>query len=110
MPTFICEQNFQLCINETVGVAASQAVCNQNEKANCGHTDPSSFEAVVSSSSAASTPTSSGASGATVASTSSTPTSTSSKAAAATMLAIGGEYAGAGLVAAGVAAAFGLLL
>lgn len=109
MPTFICELNFQRCIANTVGVAASQAKCNQDEKENCGHIDPASFvevAATTSSSSVASTSTSSGAS---VASTAASPSTTSSKGAAATMLAVGGEY-GAGIVAAGVAAAFGLML
>jgi hypothetical protein len=111
LPTFICELNFQRCINATVGVAASQAKCNQDEKANCGHIDPNSFVATPSSSSssssAASTLTSSAPSGASAAASA---TPTSSKGAAATMLAVGGEYAGAGIVAAGVAAAFGMML
>jgi len=110
LPTFICEFNFQECINATVGVAASQAKCTQDEKANCGHNNPDDFVAVASSSSsssAAATATSSSASGASVAASA---TSTSSKGAAATMLAVGGEYAGAGIVAAGVAAAFGMML
>jgi len=108
MPTFICELNFQRCISSTVGVAASQAKCNQDEKTNCGHLDPNKFVAVVSSSSssASSSPTSTGASGA--GTPTSAPSSTSTGAAA-TMLAVGGEY-GAGMVAVGVAAAFGLML
>lgn len=109
MPTFICEYNFEKCINATVGVAASQAKCNQDEKENCGHLDPNKYVAPSSSSSSSSAAASSTSAAATVASTSASVTSTSSKGAAATMMAIGAEY-GAGIVAAGVAAAFGVML
>jgi hypothetical protein len=110
LPTFICEQLFQICINETVGVAASQAKCNSDEKNNCGHLNPDTFVAAApssSSSSSASAPTATGSSG--TAATPSAVSTSSSKAAAATMMAVGRDY-GSGIVAAGVAAAFGLML
>ncbi|PSS20078.1 hypothetical protein M430DRAFT_18260 [Amorphotheca resinae ATCC 22711] len=111
MPTFICEQVFQDCIASTVGVAAAQAKCNSDEKNNCGHLDPNNFTAPASSSSSSSAPTSTAASTSAPASSSvaAAVTTSSSKAAAATMMAIGREY-GSGVVAAGVAAAFGMML
>jgi len=108
MPTFVCEEIHDLCIKANENVAAAQAKCNADEKANCGHLDPENFTAPSSSSSSTgSTPTSTGTGG------SSTGTGISSSsshaAAAATMVAIGGQY-GSGFLIAGAAAAFGMLL
>jgi hypothetical protein len=103
MDTFICEQIYANCIAAGVGDQAAQAVCTNNRNANCGTLDANnvSFPSTTSSSSSAS---------ATAASaTSSAASSSTSKAAAATMMALGREY-GSGVVAVGVAAAFGLLL
>jgi hypothetical protein len=105
MPTFICQQIYQDCILAGQNNQAAQRVCTQNRDNNCGTIDPTNFTATSSSSSSSATtatPTSSTASG-TAALTS------TSKAAAATMAAIGRDF-GSGIVAAGVAAAFGLMI
>ncbi|KUJ20290.1 uncharacterized protein LY89DRAFT_730344 [Mollisia scopiformis] len=106
IPTFECEQIFQNCINSNVGDAAAQALCNTNEKANCGHLDPDNFtETAATTSSASMTATSTSSSGA--ATGSSTGTS-SSKAGAATLAAM--RNLGTGAFAVGVGAAFGYML
>ncbi|ESZ93910.1 hypothetical protein SBOR_5703 [Sclerotinia borealis F-4128] len=107
MPTFICQQVHNNCIVAGENDAAAQKVCNENEKTNCGHLDPDNFTAAAatsaSSSSASATATDTSASTA----TSAAPAATSS--AAASALNIGREY-GTGILAAGVAGIFGLLL
>lgn len=105
LPTFICEQVYQNCIAAGANNAQAQKLCDSNKAANCGTLDPSKYTAPASTSSSATqspTSTGAGAASATVASTS------SSKAAAATMAAVA-QY-GSGVLAAGAAAAFGLLL
>ncbi|KAL2066880.1 hypothetical protein VTL71DRAFT_1304 [Oculimacula yallundae] len=47
IPTFICEFTFQTCISASAGDASAQAACAADEKANCGHNDPSLFVAPV---------------------------------------------------------------
>eukprot|EP00300_Choanocystis_sp_HF-7_P022334 c21555_g1_i1.p1 GENE.c21555_g1_i1~~c21555_g1_i1.p1 ORF type:complete len:195 (+),score=31.67 c21555_g1_i1:143-727(+) len=107
MPTFICEEIFSECNkNNTGGSKAISDKCAADEKANCGHLDPTDFEAVAtttSSSASNAKTTSAGTSATDSASTS------SSSAAAATMMAAGAQYGG-GLLVAGAAAAFGLLI
>jgi len=103
MPSFICQQIYQDCIRAGQNNQAAQRVCTQNRDNNCGTIDPTNFTGTSTSSSL------SGAA-ATATQTSSTAASTStSKAAAATMAAIGRDF-GSGIVAAGVAAAFGLMI
>jgi hypothetical protein len=105
MPTFICQQIYQDCIHAGQNDQAAQRVCTQNRDNNCGTIDPTNFTATSSSATTA-TPTSGGSSS--TASGTAALTSTS-KAAAATMAAIGRDF-GSGIVAAGVAAAFGLMI
>ncbi|EPE31612.1 hypothetical protein GLAREA_12368 [Glarea lozoyensis ATCC 20868] len=106
LPTFICEQIYTDCIVAGANNAAAQRTCDQNRATNCGTLDPANYTAPVSSSSssmsATATPTSGGASSATA-------VSTSSSAGAAPTMAIGAQY-GSGVLVAGAAAAFGLLL
>ncbi|PQE11232.1 pci domain-containing protein [Rutstroemia sp. NJR-2017a BVV2] len=109
MPTFICEQVYQNCIIAGQNDAAAQKVCNQNEKANCGHLNPDNYTAAAttsaSSTSASATATSSG----TASSVSSSASAATSSSAAAVSLNIGREY-GTGIFVAGVGAVFGLML
>jgi hypothetical protein len=104
MPTFICQQIYQNCIVAGQNDAAAQMLCTESEEENCGKLNPANFTAPVTTSSSVSA----SATAANTASSSAAPT-TSSKAAAATMMAIGREY-GSGVLAAGVAAAFGMML
>jgi hypothetical protein len=106
MPTFICEAIFKNCTLANVGVAAALAKCSADEMANCGHINPDTFVPVTSSSSSSASSTASNTASATGGST---PSSSSSAAAAATMMAMAGQY-GTGLLAAGAAAAFGMLI
>ncbi|PMD49008.1 hypothetical protein L207DRAFT_560533 [Hyaloscypha variabilis F] len=56
MPTFICEENFNLCSvaasNQSDSTAAQEA-CAVTEQSDCGHTDPSNFAAVDAAAAAA---------------------------------------------------------
>ncbi|KAF4632464.1 hypothetical protein G7Y89_g5675 [Cudoniella acicularis] len=108
MPTFICEQIYQNCIVTGQNDAAAQKLCTTAEANNCGHLDPSKYVAPASSSSSSAATTATSASAAGQASGTATSTSVS-KAAAATMAVMAREY-GTGLLAAGAAAAFGLML
>ena len=45
MPTFICEQIFNTCIAENAGNATGQALCEADEKEDCGHLHPAIFVA-----------------------------------------------------------------
>ncbi|KAN0116893.1 hypothetical protein V8E51_002870 [Hyaloscypha variabilis] len=58
MPTFICEENFNLCSaaasNQSDSTAAQEA-CAATEQSDCGHNDPSSFAAVDAAAAASST-------------------------------------------------------
>lgn len=106
MPTFICEQVFANCILAGANDAAAQAVCNKNEKANCGQLDPSKFVAAVTTTSGSST-TAAATSGASAA-TGTAASSSTSHAAAAT-LAANAKYFGTGALAVGLGA-MGLLI
>jgi hypothetical protein len=107
LPTFICQEIYDECIAAGANNAAAQKTCENNRMANCGTLDPTTYTAPVSSSSSSAsatpTPTSDGGASQTAVTTS------SSKAAAATMAVVAAEY-GSGLLVAGAAAAFGLLL
>ncbi|RDL41898.1 uncharacterized protein BP5553_01877 [Venustampulla echinocandica] len=105
MPTFICEQVHENCIVAGQNNAAAQKLCNDAEKSNCGKLDPSKFTEPASTSSSSPSAT---ATGAGTSASDAAPSSTS-KAAAATMAVMAREY-GTGLLAAGAAAAFGLML
>jgi len=110
--SYECEENFNRCITANVGVQAAQAKCTSDEMANCGHLDATKFvppSASESSSSASTSPTGTAGSGGASGTGTTAASTSSSSGAAATMLALGGEY-GTGIVAAGVAAAFGLML
>ncbi|KIN01819.1 hypothetical protein OIDMADRAFT_144465 [Oidiodendron maius Zn] len=105
IPTFLCEQAYQNCIQANLQNSSGQDQCKAEEKTECGHLDPNDA-VVVSPSTSSSSPSSTGATSA--ASNSATPTSSvsssSSTGAAATMLALGREF-GSGVIAVGVAAA-----
>ncbi|KAH8594352.1 hypothetical protein B0O99DRAFT_514279 [Bisporella sp. PMI_857] len=110
LPTFICQQIYEVCIKNGENVAAAQKKCTDDRDKNCGTLDPEKFVASSSSSSgsasATSTPTGTAGSAGSVTTTAS---SSSSTGAAATMMAVAGSY-GSGMLAAGVVAAFGLVL
>jgi hypothetical protein len=106
LPTFICEKIFQNCILAGQNDAAAQAVCNRNEKANCGQLSPENFTAAATTSSSASSTTATGTS---AAAASGTAASTSSSKAAAATMAVARNCGAGALVAAG-AAAFGMML
>ncbi|KAH8665761.1 hypothetical protein BGZ60DRAFT_54958 [Tricladium varicosporioides] len=106
MPTFICEKIYDNCIIAGQNNANAQKLCTAAEQNNCGRLDPSKYTAPASTSSSAST--SASATGAQAASSSAASTS-ASKAAAATMAVVAREY-GTGLLAAGAAVAYGLML
>ncbi|KAL3427985.1 pci domain-containing protein [Phlyctema vagabunda] len=106
MPTFICQQIYENCIVAGQNNAAAQRLCTQAQERNCGKLDVTTFVAPAessSSSSAAATATSSSASSAVASATNSAAAATSTAAAAS-------YQAPVGVVAAGIAAAFGLLL
>ncbi|KAG0649763.1 hypothetical protein D0Z07_3882 [Hyphodiscus hymeniophilus] len=107
----VCQQIYSNCITAGANDKAAQDVCTANQKKNCGTLDIANFTASAAPSSTSS---SSSSASATAAATTSPAAGTSastssSKAAAATMMALGREY-GSGVVAVGVAAAFGLMI
>jgi hypothetical protein len=106
MPTFECQQVFNICNTYYVGNAPAQAQCLANENSDCGTLDPTLFVAPSSSSSSATaSPTGTSSSAGTAA------TSSSSKAAAATMAVLPVlQHYGSGAMAVGFAAAFGFML
>jgi len=106
LDTFICEQIYANCISAGENDAAAQKVCTTARDKNCGTLDPDNFTAAVTSTSSSASATATAAS--TTGSSTGSSTSTSA-AAAATLMALGREY-GSGVVAVGVAAAFGLIL
>jgi hypothetical protein len=106
MPSLICQEIYDQCIVAGANNASAQSICEQNRMANCGTLSPSNYTAPVSSSSSSASQTPTPTGGSAAASVASTSTS---KAAAATIAMVATEY-GSGLLAAGAAAAFGLLL
>ncbi|TAQ87903.1 hypothetical protein B7494_g3774 [Chlorociboria aeruginascens] len=110
MPTFICEQIYQNCIVAGENDAAAQKLCTTAEQTNCGQLDPTNFTAAVvsssssSSASATATPTESASQ-----TSASTTASTTAGSSAANAVMLGREY-GVGVIAAGIAAAFGFML
>jgi len=106
MPTFICEEEYKICIANGENDQAAQNVCTKTRDADCGTLNPANYTAAASSTSSSATATAS-STGTATSSTASTST-TAAKAAAASLM-IGREY-GTGLLAAGVAAIFGFLL
>ncbi|QSZ29876.1 hypothetical protein DSL72_004394 [Monilinia vaccinii-corymbosi] len=108
MPTFICEKIYQDCISKGENDAAAQKLCTQARAKNCGKLDPDKYVAAAPSSSASSPASASATATATSPATTATASSTPSSAAA-PALKIGREY-GAGILAAGVAGLFGLIL
>lgn len=107
MASLKCQRVYELCIIANQGSQRGQDQCTADQKKDCGTLDITNFTApsTSSSSSASSTPTS-------------TPTQSSAGAAATTSSSKGAAMAtmvaareiGAGVFAAGVAAAFGFLL
>ncbi|KAJ8058337.1 hypothetical protein OCU04_012529 [Sclerotinia nivalis] len=107
LPTYICEQVYANCIAAGENDAAAQRLCTQNEVSNCGHLNPDDYTPAAASSSSSSA-------SATATSTSTTTATTASASAAASTgaasaLNIGREY-GTGILAAGIAGVFGLIL
>lgn len=109
IPTFVCNQLFDVCNAKNAGVASAQAKCLSDQKANCGTLDSTKGDFSTTSSSAAPTTTTSAAGGADAAATPTEATSSTSTGAAATMMAAAGNY-GSGLLVAGAAAAFGMMI
>lgn len=106
IPTFLCEQEFDQCIQANLQNSSGQDVCKATRKKNCGQLVPNKVVRPEPSSSEDSSPSSTRA--ASGPSDTATPTdsvsSGTSSAAAATMLALGREY-GSGVIVAGVALA-----
>ncbi|KAI9644950.1 hypothetical protein NHQ30_006985 [Ciborinia camelliae] len=106
MPTFICQTIFENCITAGENDAAAQKLCTEAKDKNCGTLSPDNYTAASTSSVSSSTASSTATSSATA--TSASASAATSKAAA-SALNIGREY-GTGILAAGVAGVFGLLL
>jgi hypothetical protein len=111
LPDYICQANFAACIKAHPDDAVGQGKCKTDIQANCGTLDVANFT---------STPASTSSSAAVAATTSASPTAnvkaaSTSAAASATSSAAGvaltaGKQAGAGVLAAGLLAAFGYML
>ncbi|KAF7868620.1 hypothetical protein EAF04_005151 [Stromatinia cepivora] len=109
LPTYICEQIYANCIAAGENDAAAQRLCKDNEVSNCGHLNPDDYTpAAASSSSSSATATATSTSTSTSTATTASASAATSKAAA-SALNIGREY-GTGILAAGVAGVFGLML
>jgi hypothetical protein len=108
LPTFICQEIYEVCIEANQNNKNAQDRCTANQKPNCGTLDPENYTAPAetTSSTASSTPTAT-ASGAGGASGTSPATTSSSGAAAPTLVA---REIGTGVLAAGLAAAFGFMI
>jgi len=113
LPDYICQANFAACIKAHPDDAVGQGKCKTDIQANCGTLDVANFTSTPAS-------TRSSAAVAVATTTSASPTAnvkaaTTSAAASATSSAAGvalaaGKQAGAGVLAAGLLAAFGYML
>ncbi|CAD6447144.1 a18eb855-566b-44d7-9f5d-3c0649a5f8de-CDS [Sclerotinia trifoliorum] len=109
LPTYICEQVFSNCIAAGENDAAAQKLCSQNEATNCGHLDPDKYVPAAASSSSSSASATATRTSTTAASATSASASATASTGAASALNIGREY-GTGILAAGIAGVFGLVL